>query len=80
MKILLCGLFSVAVLISSYGIAFADKDDKNKSKGHGGWNGVAQASRSGSRAVPIPGALMLFGGGFAGFVAWRWRKNRHSKD
>ena len=27
-------------------------------------------------AVPIPATLLLFGAGFAGFVAWRSRENR----
>ncbi|MBI5853940.1 MAG: PEP-CTERM sorting domain-containing protein [Nitrospirae bacterium] len=31
-------------------------------------------------SVSVPGTLLLFGAGFAGFAAWRWRKNRHNKD
>jgi hypothetical protein len=30
-------------------------------------------------SVPIPGTLLLFGGGFAGFAAWRRRIDRRSE-
>ncbi|MGH7231354.1 MAG: PEP-CTERM sorting domain-containing protein [Nitrospiraceae bacterium] len=30
--------------------------------------------------VPIPGTFLLFGAGFAGFVAWRLRDSRRSKN
>ena len=32
-------------------------------------------------SVPIPGTLLLFGGGWAGFAAWNWvRTKRHKKQ
>ena len=45
---------------------------------HYGWfnsngNGRPQSS------VPIPGTLLLFGGGFAGFAAWRRRVDRRRR-
>jgi hypothetical protein len=29
-------------------------------------------------AVPVPGTLLLYGAGVAGFAAWRWLRNRRS--
>ena len=31
---------------------------------------------SGKGSVPIPGTLLLFGGGFAGLIVWRTRQPR----
>lgn len=43
------------------------------------WLGVKQQYRGGSNgAVPIPATFLLFGGGFAGLVAWRWKTERNS--
>jgi hypothetical protein len=44
------------------------------------WLGVKQEYRGGgTTAVPIPATFLLFGGGFAGFVAWRWKADRNSR-
>jgi hypothetical protein len=44
------------------------------------WLGVKQQYRGGSSngAVPIPATFLLFGWGFAGLVAWRWKTERNS--
>jgi hypothetical protein len=42
------------------------------------WLGIKQEYRGGSNgAVPIPATFLLFGGGFAGLVAWRWKAERN---
>jgi len=33
-------------------------------------------THNGTRSVPIPGTLLLLGGGFAGLVAWRARQRK----
>jgi hypothetical protein len=35
---------------------------------------VNNPNLNGARAVPIPGTLLLFGAGFAGFAAWNSRR------
>jgi hypothetical protein len=41
------------------------------------WLGVKQEYRGGgTSAVPIPATFLLFGGGFAGLVTWRWKAER----
>jgi hypothetical protein len=43
------------------------------------WLSVKQEYRGGgTTAVPLPATFLLFGGGFAGFVAWRWKADRNS--
>ena len=44
---------------------------------HYGWfNGNGNGYGRPYNSVPIPGTLLLFGGGFAGFAAWRRRIGR----
>lgn len=33
-----------------------------------------------NHAVPIPGTLLLFAGGLAGFAGWRWKEDRRRKS
>jgi hypothetical protein len=46
--------------------------------GSGGYTGGYNGTPKGS--VPIPGSLLLFGGGFAGLVIWRARRLRTSRS
>ena len=47
---------------------------------HYGWfNGNGNGYGRPQNSVPVPGTLLLFGGGFAGFAAWRRWINRRDE-
>jgi hypothetical protein len=58
---------------------------QNEGNGNGQYGQSGQYGQVGNQngnthAVPIPGTLLLFGAGFAGFAAWRYRHEWHSEN
>lgn len=82
-RLLAVGTFVLVTVAGPWGMeAFATHNPNHNPPGNGittapGQNNTVSRLNG---SVPIPGTLLAFGAGFAGFVAWRWRKNRDSKD
>jgi len=76
MKLLYSAVFSAAVLVSN-GLTITDASaipgNTDNNGNHYGWTN----GNGNPHAVPIPGSLLLFGGGFAGLIGWQWMRDRH---
>jgi len=53
-----------------------DNNKANKWRDHFRWWTWRDHKHNERRSVPIPGTLLLLGGGFAGLVAWRARQRK----
>jgi hypothetical protein len=91
MKTLLGRLFGLlligsATLLAPTNVLAAPGGNGNgNAYGLNGGNGIGNAyglinNANNTHAVPIPGTLLLFAAGWAGFATWRWRQERHSKN
>lgn len=91
MKTLLGRLFGLVLVGSATMLAptnvLADPGGNGNGNAYGlnGGNGIGNAyglinNTNNTHAVPIPATLLLFGAGFAGFVVWRERHERRSKN
>ncbi len=81
-------LGSLFALILSMGLFVSqaeakNNDDKNENKGKNNYASndkheykEYRGDYRGKGSVPIPGTLLLFGGGFAGLIVWRTRQPR----
>jgi hypothetical protein len=78
MKTLLAIVFSTTMLVATD--ALSDPPGGNPPGLNGlvnpGFGGTPPGLQRQAQAVPIPATLLLFGGGFAGLVGWRWISDR----
>jgi hypothetical protein len=78
MKTLLAIVLSTIVLVATN--ALADPPGGNPPGLDGlvnpGFGGTPPGLQRQAQAVPIPATLLLFAGGFAGLVGWRWISDR----
>jgi hypothetical protein len=60
----------------SYGIGAATFQGTNHTWNWSWWPWGGNDKKPKTRTVPVPGTLLLFGAGLAGFVLWRSRQDK----
>ena len=69
-----CSVF-VLLALTAFPLT-ADAFSRRADHSEVGLTQVQPAHHHKNQSVPVPGTLLLFGGGFAAFVAWRHRSRR----